>query len=255
MRLAIKRIVFYLALIILWDLSIRIFDIPKVILPSPTDVVLSLQQSVADGSLWVDLGASFTRLIIGLAIALTIGVLLGVFLAKVKTADETLGSLIIALQSIPSIVWLPLAIMWFGLNEKSVIFIIVLGAAIVMTINMRTGIKNVTPLYIKAAQTMGSNGIDLFFRVIMPASIPYAVTGVRLAWAFAWRALMAGELLSSGPGLGYTLKYASDFGRMDMVIAIMLVIGAIGVMVDLLIFQRIEKRVMIKWGLEQKEAA
>ena len=94
---------------------------------------------MADGSLWVDLGASFTRLIIGLAIALTIGVLLGVFLAKVKTADETLGSLIIALQSIPSIVWLPLAIMWFGLNEKSVIFIIVLGAAIVMTINMRTG--------------------------------------------------------------------------------------------------------------------
>ena len=89
----------------------------------------------------------------------------------------------------------------------------------------------------------------------MPASIPYAVTGVRLAWAFGWRALMAGELLSSGPGLGYTLKYASDFGRMDMVIAIMLVIGAIGVMVDLLIFQRIEKRVMIKWGLEQKEAA
>jgi len=255
MQLAIKRIVFYVLLIGLWELLIRIFQIPKVILPSPTDVVLSLQESLADGSLLVDLGASFTRLIVGLVIALTIGVLLGVFLAKVKTADETLGSLIIALQSIPSIVWLPLAIMWFGLNEKSVIFIIVLGAAIVMTINMRTGIKNVTPLYIKAAQTMGSGGIDLFFRVIMPASIPYAVTGLRLAWAFAWRALMAGELLSTGPGLGYTLKYASDFGRMDMVIAIMVVIGAIGVIVDLLIFQRIEKRVMLKWGLEQKEVA
>ncbi|WP_338472224.1 ABC transporter permease [Niallia sp. XMNu-256] len=255
MQLAIKRIVFYLLLIGLWDLSIRIFDIPKVILPSPTDVVLSLQESLADGSLLVDLGASFTRLMVGLVIALIIGVLLGVLLAKVKIVDETLGSLIIALQSIPSIVWLPLAIMWFGLNEKSVIFIIVLGAAIVMTINMRTGIKNVMPLYIKAAQTMGSGGIDLFFRVIMPSSIPYAVTGVRLAWAFAWRALMAGELLSAGPGLGYTLKYASDFGRMDMVIAIMIVIGAIGVIVDILIFQRIEKRVMIKWGLEQKEAA
>ena len=188
----------------------------------------------------------------GLAIALIIGVLLGVFLAKVKTADETLGSLIIALQSIPSIVWLPLAIMWFGLNEKSVIFIIVLGSAIVMTVNMRTGIKNVTPLYIKAAQTMGVGGVDLFFRVILPASIPYAVTGARLAWAFAWRALMAGELLSTGPGLGYTLKYASDFGRMDMVIAIMIVIGVIGVIVDLLIFQKIEKRVIEKWGLEQQ---
>lgn len=252
MKLAIKRIIFYLSIFVIWELAIKLFEIPGVILPSPIDVLSSLKESISDGSLIKDLGASFTRLIVGLAIALVIGVLLGVFLAKVKTADETLGSLIIALQSIPSIVWLPLAIMWFGLNEKSVIFIIVLGSAIVMTVNMRTGIKNVTPLYIKAAQTMGVGGVDLFLRVILPASIPYAVTGARLAWAFAWRALMAGELLSTGPGLGYTLKYASDFGRMDMVIAIMIVIGVIGVIVDLLIFQKIEKRVIEKWGLEQQ---
>jgi len=251
MRLAIKRIVFFVALFGIWELIIRVFDVPKVMMPAPSDVALSLKESVADGSLFQDVGASFTRLLIGLIIALIIGVLLGVLLAKSKTADETLGALILSLQSIPSIVWLPLAIMWFGLNEKSVIFIVVLGATIVMTINMRTGIKNVAPLYIKAAQTMGSGGIDLFIRVVIPASIPYAVTGLRLAWAFAWRALMAGELLSTGPGLGYTLKYASDFGRMDMVMAIMVVIGVIGVTVDLLIFQRIEKRVMIKWGLEQ----
>ena len=252
MQVAIKRIVFFAALLLLWEFSIRIFDIPKVMLPSPIDVVSSLQESVVDGSLFQDLGASFTRLLIGLSLALVIGVLLGILLAKSKTADETLGALILSLQSIPSIVWLPLAIMWFGLNEKSVIFIVVLGATIVMTINMRTGIKNVSPLYIKAAQTMGSGGIDLFFRVMLPASIPYAVTGVRLAWAFAWRALMAGELLSTGPGLGYTLKYASDFGRMDMVIGVMVVIGVIGITVDLLFFQRIEKNVMAKWGLEQK---
>ncbi len=252
MQVAIKRIVFFAALLLLWEFSIRIFDIPKVMLPSPIDVLSSLQESVADGSLFQDLGASFTRLLIGLSLALVIGVLLGILLAKSKTADETLGALILSLQSIPSIVWLPLAIMWFGLNEKSVIFIVVLGATIVMTINMRTGIKNVSPLYIKAAQTMGSGGIDLFFRVMLPASIPYAVTGVRLAWAFAWRALMAGELLSTGPGLGFTLKYASDFGRMDMVIGVMVVIGLIGITVDLLFFQRIEKNVMAKWGLEQK---
>lgn len=252
MRLIIKRIIFVIILFGGWELIVRMFDIPKVLMPSPTDVILSLQESLADGTLISDLKASFTRLFIGLILALTIGGVLGVFLAKSKTADETLGSFILALQSIPSIVWLPLAIMWFGLNEKSVIFIVVLGAAIVMTINMRIGIKNVSPLYIKAAQTMGSTGFDLFFRVIFPASIPYAVTGIRLAWAFAWRALMAGELLSTGPGLGYTLKYASDFGRMDIVIGVMVVIGLIGVTVDLILFQRIEKSVMTKWGLEQK---
>ena len=118
MQLAIKRIVFFAALFGIWEAAIRVFDIPKVLLPSPTDVFLSLKDSLADGSLLQDLGASFTRLMIGLIIALTIGVLLGVFLGKVKTADETLGALILSLQSIPSIVWLPLAIMWFGLNES-----------------------------------------------------------------------------------------------------------------------------------------
>lgn len=250
MRPTIKRIVFFTTLFLLWELMVRLFDIPKVLMPPPSDVVLTLQEGLTDGSLWGDLSASFTRLFTGLILALIIGVLLGIFLAKSKTADETLGALILALQSIPSIVWLPLAIMWFGLNEKSVIFIVVLGATIVMTINMRTGILNVSPLYIKAAQTMGSKGFDMFFRVILPASIPYAVTGVRLAWAFAWRALMAGELLSTGPGLGYTLKYASDFGRMDMVLGVMIVIGIIGVTVDLFLFQRTEKLVMTKWGLQ-----
>lgn len=250
MRLVIKRLVFFVSLFLVWELAVRLFQIPPVLLPAPTDVFRALGEMIADGTLFRDLGASFMRLLVGLAIALLIGLLLGILLAKSKTADETLGSLILALQSIPSIVWLPLAIMWFGLNEKSVIFIIVLGAAIVMTINVRTGIQNVSPIYLKAAQTMGSSGPDLFFRVMLPASVPYFVTGTRLAWAFGWRALMAGELLSTGPGLGYTLKYASDFGRMDMVLGIMIVIGIIGVTVDLLLFQRFERQVRVKWGLE-----
>ncbi|WP_040226613.1 ABC transporter permease [Bhargavaea cecembensis] len=250
MRLLIKRLVFFASLFIIWQLAIRLLDVPPVIMPAPTDVFAALGEMIADGTLFRDLGASFMRLAAGLAIALLIGLGLGILLAKSKTADETLGSLILALQSIPSIVWLPLAIMWFGLNEKSVIFIIVLGAAVVMTINVRTGIRNVSPIYVKAARTMGASGPDLFFRVMLPASVPYFVTGVRLAWAFGWRALMAGELLSTGPGLGYTLKYASDFGRMDMVLAIMIIIGIIGVTVDLLLFQRFEHRVRVKWGLE-----
>ena len=118
-----------------------------------------------------------------------------------------------------------------------------------MALNIRTGIKNVPPLYIKAARTMGSGGIDLFRRVIFPASIPHVVTGSRLAWAFAWRSLMAGELLSTGPGLGYTLRYASDFGDMSLVICVMIIIGVIGAIVDQFIFQRIEKNVAKRWGL------
>ncbi|MDZ5712692.1 ABC transporter permease [Jeotgalibacillus haloalkalitolerans] len=249
MQPAVKRIIFYVLLFSIWQGAVYVFDVSPSLLPAPTDVFASLYEGFSNLTLVYDLAASFRRLFIGLAIALVLGLLLGVLLAKSKTADETLGSLILALQSVPSIVWLPLAIMWFGLNEMAVIFIVVLGATIVMTINVRTGIMNVPPLFIKAAKTMNYRGFRLFRKVTIPASIPYAVTGIRLAWAFAWRALMAGELLSTGPGLGYSLRFASDFGDMSRVIAIMLMIMLIGIIVDLLFFQRVEKKVLKKWGL------
>ncbi len=250
MQRTIKRIIFFALLIILWQTAVKIFSVSPALMPAPTDVAKAIVKGFSDNTLTLDILASFRRLAIGLGIAILLGISLGILLAKNKTADETLGTLILALQSVPSIVWLPIAIMWFGLNESSVIFIVILGATLVMTINMRIGIKNVPPLYIRAAQTMGAGGFDLFFKVIFPASVPYAVTGIRLGWAFAWRALMAGEILSTGPGLGYTLKYASDFGNMSMVIGIMIIIGVIGTIVDIAFFQRIEQNVIRRWGLE-----
>lgn len=250
MQTAIKRIIFFAAILAFWEIGSRLELWHPLIFPSLSSVFNALAEGFQDKTLIYDLVASFKRLAVGLTISLLIGTLLGILLGKSKTADDTLGAVILALQSVPSIVWLPIAIMWFGLNEKAVIFVTILGGTFVMTLNMRTGIKNVSPLYLKAAQTMGANGIDLFTRVVFPASIPYVVTGARLAWAFAWRALMAGELLSTGPGLGYTLRYASDFGRMDIVIGVMIIIGTIGMIVDQLIFQRIEKSVSKKWGLE-----
>jgi NitT/TauT family transport system permease protein len=250
MNPTIKRIIFFAVLIAFWYTGSKLEWWLPIILPSPEKVLEALVTGFEDKTLIYDLIASFKRLAVGLGISLVIGSALGVLLAKSKTADETLGTVVLALQSVPSIVWLPLAIMWFGMNEKAVIFVVVLGGTFVMTLNLRMGIKNVSPLYIKAARTMGSTGWDLFRRVIFPASIPYAVTGARLAWAFAWRALMAGELLSTGPGLGYTLRYASDFGNMALVIGVMIIIGVIGTIVDQLIFQRIEKSVLHRWGLE-----
>lgn len=250
MQRTIKRITFFALLLIIWQAAVKILNVSPALMPAPTDVVKALGTGFEDKTLIYDILASFRRLALGLLISIVIGFCLGILLAKNKTTDETLGTLILALQSVPSIVWLPIAIMWFGLNESSVIFIVILGATLVITINMRIGIKNVPPLYIRAAQTMGSGGLDLFARVILPASIPYAVTGIRLGWAFAWRALMAAEILSTGPGLGYTLKYASDFGNMSMVIGIMIIIGVIGTIVDIVFFQRIEQNVIRRWGLE-----
>ncbi|MBO8173062.1 MAG: ABC transporter permease [Bacillaceae bacterium] len=250
MPILVKRLIFFVALVVIWEGLFRLNLWPPTMLPSPVQVGKTVWMGLADLTLVYDLIASLRHLLIGFSIALCIGTLLGVLLARVRTADETLGILVLAFQSVPSIVWLPLAIAWFGLTETSVIFIVVLGGTFVMAMNMRMGIKNVSPVYIKAARTMDYTGPDLFFRVIVPASIPHAVTGIRLAWAFGWRALMAGELLSTGPGLGYTLKYASDTGEMALVIGVIILIGFIGILTDQLIFNRLEKNVLERWGLE-----
>ncbi|ENH96785.1 sulfonate/nitrate/taurine ABC transporter permease [Gracilibacillus halophilus YIM-C55.5] len=246
----IKRIIFIVVVLGLWELGSQLQIWSELILPAPSSVGVALYEGFANMTLVYDFVASFRRLIIGLAIALFIGTSIGLLIAKSKTADDTIGSMLLAFQSVPSIVWLPLAMMWFGLNDKAVIFVVVLGGTFVMAMNVRSGIKNVSPDFIRAARTMGAKGFDLFIRVIFPASIPYFVTGSRLAWAFAWRALIAGELLSTGPGLGYTLSYASDFGEMELVIGVMIIIGVIGLIVDQVIFQRIEKSVAKRWGLE-----
>ncbi|MBO8157382.1 MAG: ABC transporter permease [Bacillaceae bacterium] len=250
MQVILKRIVFYILLILIWEGVYQLRIWPETAIPGPFSVASVLIQGFLDMTLVYDILSSFRHLFIGLSIAILIGSILGILLARVKTADETLGSMILALQSVPSIVWVPLAIIWFGFTEASIIFVVVIGGTFVMTINMRMGIKNVPPIYIKAAQTMGSRGMDLFFKVILPSSVPYAITGVRLAWAFGWRGLIAAELFSTGPGLGYTLSYAADFNNMALVIGIIIMIGVIGTVVDQIIFNRIENRVLKRWGLE-----
>ncbi|GAE34752.1 ABC-type probable sulfate transporter [Halalkalibacter akibai JCM 9157] len=173
--------------------------------------------------------------------------MLGIILARSKFADETLGSLVIALQSVPSIVWLPIALIIFQGGGTAIIFIIVLGGTWSMTMNMRMGLKNVQPLLIRAARTMGYKGSELVWKVMIPASIPSALTGARLAWAFGWRALMAGELLGTG-GLGRTLMDAKDFYNMDLVISIIIIIAITGLIIEYLVFNKIEKRVLARWG-------
>lgn len=219
--------------------------------PSPVGTVIQLYKGFFEtGILYYALLTSIQRIAIGFSIAIIIGSALGILLARSKVADETLGSLVIALQSVPSIVWLPIALMLFAGSNFAIIFIILLGGTWAMTLNMRMGIKNVQPLLIRAARTMGYNRSELVWKVMIPASIPAALTGARLAWAFGWRALMAGELLGTG-GLGRTLLNAKDAFNMDLVIAIMVIISIIGLTVEYVIFNPIERKVLTRWGLSK----
>lgn len=251
MNIALKRFLFFAGLFIVWEAIYRLQLWPPTMFPGPVGVAQALYTGLAEGTLIFATLNSMKRLLIGFVLAILIGTLVGVLLAKYKWADETIGSLVIALQSIPSIVWLPLAMVWFQFSEKAIIFVVVLGGMWSMIMNMRMGFKNVQPILIKAARTMGSSGIDLFRRVMIPASIPYAITGMRLAWAFAWRALLAGELIGPGPGLGYMLMFSRELGNMDLVVALMVIIAVIGALMDYVVFQPLERKVLTRWGLEK----
>ncbi len=244
-----RRTGFYLLLIAIWEAIYRLSIWPPYLLPGPLEVASSLASGLLDGTLLVAVAASFRRLAIGYGLALAAGVSLGLLLARNRTADELLGPLVSGLQAIPSIAWLPLTVLWLGLSEASIITIVFLGAVWSIVVNTEAGIRNVPPLWIRAAMTMGASGSRLFSSVVLPAALPQMLSGWRLAWAFSWRALMAGELLSPGKGLGEVLIVSRNVNDMPAVLAVIVIIGVFGSLVDNLLFQRVDEQTRRKWGL------
>ena len=222
---------------------------PDFMFPSPIMVFSTLKDGLVEGTYSIALLYSLRRLLIGYSIAIVLGIGIGILLTVSKTVDETFGALILSFQSVPSVVWLPLALLWFSMGEKAIIFVVVIGGIWNMIINSSTGIRNVDPGLIKCGKNLGYNGLKLFRKIIIPASIPQIITGMRLAWAFCWRGLMAAEILGTGKGLGQILMWGRDMGNMSTVISIMLIIAFTGLITDNLIFKKIENKVYRRWGL------
>ena len=244
-----KKIAFYVILVVVWQL-VAMADIwPNTIFPSPLEVAEDLAYGITDGSLFYAIGTSMARLLVGLTIAIAGGIVLGIFMARVEIVNQTIGSLVLGLQSIPSIAWVPLAILWFGLTDAGIIFVTAIGAIFAVTINTYTGVKNIDPNYIAAARNMGAKGTQLVTNVLIPAAFPYMISGFKQGWAFAWRGVIGAELLFSFLGLGFLLNVGRQLNDVSMVIATMLVIMGIGILIDGFVFKRIENRVMYRWGL------
>ena len=245
----LHRFVFYVAIILVWQI-VAMSDVwPSNVFPSPYEVAEDLAYTASDGSLFYGIATSMWRLAIGLAIAIGGGILLGIFMARIEIVNQTLGSMVLGLQSIPSIAWVPLAILWYGLNDIGIIFVVAIGAIFAVTINTYTGVKNIDPHYIEAARNMGAKGNQLITSVLIPAAFPYMISGFKQGWAFAWRGVIGAELLFAFLGLGHMLYAARSLTDVSQVIAIMLVIMGIGLVVDGVIFKRLEHKVMSRWGL------
>jgi sulfonate transport system permease protein len=221
------------------------------VFPSPTAIGASLWSGVVDGSIPRGILTSMRRLVVGYLLSLVGGVGLGLSLARSRVLRESIGTVVTGLQALPSICWLPLALLWFGLSETAILFVVVAGSLLAITVATEAGVSNVPPLYIRAARTMGARGATLYLRVILPAALPAVLSGMRLGWTFAWRSLMAGELLFVSGGLGQLLATGRELGDMARVMAVMVAIVTLGLLTEVLFFQRLDARVREVWGTDR----
>lgn len=242
---------FFLTLIAIWELLVRSHIWSIVLMPPPRMVVEYLLFTFHDGSLPQAIFVSLRRLVTGYTIGLLLGIPLGQLMARYASCKSTLGLLALGLQALPSVCWVPLALLWFGQTETSMLFVVVMGSLWSIAIATDNGVRTIPPIYAKAARTMGSRGLHSLLTITLPASMPVMVSGMKQGWAFAWRSLMAAEVyvtILSGFGLGHLLHYGRELNAMEQVLGIIFIIMACGLIVDKCIFSPLEHSLYRRWG-------
>jgi NitT/TauT family transport system permease protein len=242
---------FFVGLLALWEALVRFGVSSSMLLPSPIDVGRYFVSSIQDRTLIDSSFVTMKRLLLGYVVGLVLGLPLGLLNARFRFFGATIGLLALGLQTLPSVCWAPLALLWFGQTEAAMFFIVIMGSLWSVTLAAEAGVRNVPPIYARAARTMGSKGFHTWVRVIFPASLPFVVSGMKQGWAFAWRSLMAAEIyitILTGFGLGHLLHYGRELHAMDAVIGIMIVIIVIGLVADKILFSPLERFMHRRWG-------
>ena len=236
----------------LWQAVVESGWKPEYILPGPAAVFADLRAELADGTFTTATAITMRRAAVGFAISLVIGVVLGSIVARVRLARVAFGSLITGIQTMPSIAWFPLAILLFQISEAAILFVVVLGAAPAIANGLISGADHIPPVLLRAGRVLGARGLSAYRHIILPASLPSFVTGLKQGWAFAWRSLMAGELLvviADQPSIGFLLQTNRNLADAEGLLATMVVILVIGVVVDSVVFGRLDHAVRSRWGL------
>jgi NitT/TauT family transport system permease protein len=251
MKRFLAAALFFAGLVYLWHMLVvwRVWS--PVLLPDPKSVWTYLQSAVEDRTLFEALWVTMKRLLFGYFIGVIAGIPLGLLTARFQSAHDTVGVMALGLQTLPSVCWVPLALLWFGQTEMAMLFVVVMGTVWSVVISTDNGVRAVPPIYARAALTMGSKGLHMWFKVILPAALPFIVSGVKQGWAFAWRSLMAAEIyvtILTGFGLGHLLHYGRELNAMDQVLGVMLIIVLIGLLADKILFAPWERFLHRRWG-------
>jgi NitT/TauT family transport system permease protein len=247
------NITLFIAIFIgIWQLVFMLDIWPKVSMPSPSMVADSFANLLQNLTLIISIGMTMYRLVIGFAISIIIGLAIGLAMVRFQGFGKTMGSFAVGLQSFPSVAWVPFAILLIGLNDFGILFVVVVSSVFSVMMSTYSGIRNISPIYIRAARNMGAKGFSLFRHVMIPAGTPSLLVGIKQAWSFAWHALIGAEILiSASIGLGHILLVGREFQLMDQIIASMITIFAIGLLFDKVVFSKLEDKVRDRWGLNQ----
>lgn len=248
-------VLFVLALIAVWQLYVVIAQPRPDVVPSPLDVVTAVGDSWESGRLPQAVATSLERGLVGFLIAIAVGTPLGLLLAEVRVLRRAIGPIISGLQVLPSVAWVPAAIIWFGLTDATVYFVILMGAIPSIVNGLIAGVDQVPPQLRRVGTVLGATGLQLATAVILPAALPGYFAGLKQGWAFSWRSLMAAEIITVGGtigfGLGSMLQQSRDLSDLAGVLATILVILAIGILIELVFFGPVERRMLRGRGLLQ----
>jgi NitT/TauT family transport system permease protein len=221
--------------------------------PQPSAVWVEFAKTVEEDRVWSILWTSISRAFLGFFVALLIATPLGLLVAKVKVVRSAIGPLLSGLQSLPSVAWVPAAILWFGLTDATIYFVVLAGSIPSIANGLVVGIDQIPPILPRVGKVLGARGITSARHILLPAALPGYIAGCKQGWAFSWRSLMAAEIIAAGPllgfGLGAYLKEGSDLSNMPEVIAAIFLILIVGIGIELLVFRPVERRVLRARGL------
>ena len=251
MKQFLAALAFFAALIGAWEYAARHSGASSLLLPAPTAVWQYLTGAAKDGTLSEATLVTMKRLFLGYLAGIGIGIPVGMLTARFKFLHNTVGTIALGLQTLPSVCWVPLALLWFGQTETAMLFIVVMGTVWAVILATDHGIRQIPPLYREAAATMGSHGLHLWLHVLAPASLPHIVSGTKQGWAFAWRSLMAAEIYviaTGSSGLGHLLNVGRNTRNMAQVVGVMVVIMLVGLVADKILFGPWERFIRQRWG-------
>ncbi|OPC80602.1 sulfate ABC transporter permease [Embleya scabrispora] len=236
-----------------WQIAYSMEIKPRYALPSPADVWDAFMVQWKKGTVFDILWTSLSRGILGFLIAVAIGTPLGLIVARVNWIRAAIGPILSGLQSLPSVAWVPPAVIWFGLNNSAIYAVVLLGAVPSIANGLVAGIDQIPPLYLRAGRVLGARGLNSVWHVMLPASLPGYIAGLKQGWAFSWRSLMAAELIAAGPelgsGLGQLMDQGRDLGDMPMMLTAVFMILIVGIGIEMLVFTPIERLVLRQRGL------